>query len=132
MPYPPAPGEDSLHARLRTAFTADDEEVIRVTRSSARKDTLRVVSGAWEYGRRLYVPLGVKPGILRMAHDLPSAAHLGQRKMIAWLMRLYWGPRDMQASEARMVRTLGEAEIRLTQEIRRTDTRAMLCRISQV
>ena len=90
----------SMQEVLLNAFADEDLKIIMKVRMCTSASMLRLQGGMWMYGDRMYVPVNMKPTIQHMAHDVPSAAHQGQRRMTSWIIRDYWWPRVRQDVQA--------------------------------
>lgn len=74
------------------------EEVVRKAQSEISEGEIPVVkglkeaAGVWKMGKRLFVPEGVRPDVMKEFHDSPLAGHPGSTKTVELVQRRFWWP----------------------------------------
>ena len=53
---------------------------------------LKETAGVWKMGKRLFVPEGVRPDVMKEFHDSPLAGHPGSTKTVELIQRRFWWP----------------------------------------
>ena len=101
--------EATFAKKVLTASTADREyqRVLRAVQGGSRTDFSLGREGLLYFnakGLRLYVPVALRNELLREAHDVPIAGHLGRAKTLERLQRSFYWPK-MQHTVMEYIKT---------------------------